>query len=143
MRFLLIVTGSIASILLSGCAPVIPQSNLDAADKYLGSACKAMFLRNDLRGYQFWSQSPLNSKQAVFALAIDPKTGTQSCGYATNHPYDVKENALEITTTWEKLDAVAIARCESARPASLTTPCRVFSRRNEIVWGKAGKTGLD
>ena len=89
-----------------------------------------------------WMSTPLNQIPRL-GDAIDPKTGAQSCGYATNHPYDVKENALEITTTWEKLDAVAIARCESARPAGLTTPCRVFARRNEIVWGKAGKTGLD
>jgi len=134
---------ALSMLFLTACSPTIPQSNLDAADKYLGPTCKALFLSNGLRGYQFWSQSALNSKQAVFALAIDPRTGAQSCGYATNHPNDVKENALEITTSWEKLDAVAIARCESARPAGLTSPCRVFARRNEIVWDKTGKIGLD
>jgi hypothetical protein len=127
------ILGLASTLLFVGCAATVPQSNLDAADRYLSGACKEMFLARGYAKYQSMASNPLG--QSVMALAVDSKTGKQSCGMATNNSRDVKESQLEITTSWEKLDTVAISRCEAAKPSDLNAPCLLivapFSQESE------------
>jgi len=128
-----------ASLSLVSCST--PQTAIDAADKYLKGSCKEMFLARGYAKYQSMASNPIG--QSVMALAVDPKSGRQACGMATNNNRDVKESQLDITTSWEKLDAVAISRCEAAKPPDLNASCRIFARKNDIVWSQNTKLGLD
>ena len=70
------------------------------------------------------------------------QTAGQYCGYATNNYKDVNESSLDFKVPWDKLEVVAIARCESVKAAG-TPPCKVFARNNEIVWTFTKKSTLD
>lgn len=122
------------SVLIAGCAA--PQQVTQEASRYLRGNCLAMFTDSGFFKYQHMSQAI--GGRAVFALAVG--ANDQYCGWASNNHRDVKESSFEILAPWEKLQVVAIARCEEAKPASVKEPCRVFARSNEIVWSKPNDT---
>jgi hypothetical protein len=122
--------------LLSACSA--PPKVVSEISQFLTGNCRAIFLDDGAFRYQHLSHAI--GGRAVFALS-DSSVG-QYCGYATNNYKDVKESAFEIQAPWDKLEVVAIARCESVKPAG-APPCKVFARNNEVVWKFIKKSTLD
>lgn len=122
--------------LLSACTA--PPKVTSEVFQFLTGNCRAMFLDTGAFRYQHLSQAI--GGRAVFALS-DSSAG-QFCGYATNNYKDVKESSFEIQAPWDKLEVVAIARCESVK-AKGAPPCKVFARNNEVVWTFNKKSTLD
>ena len=117
-------------LILSGCtAPAHVQKQ---ASETLTGACLAMFLEQGPYKYQ----AAANMGLAAFAVAIDPKTGEMACGKATNYYGDVADGLFIFLPPMDRLEAVAIQRCEQIKPTTLNSPCRLFAKGNDIVWGK-------
>jgi len=125
------------TVFMLGACTAPPKVSSEAS-QFLRGNCRDMFLDSGAFRYQHLAQAMFG--QAVFALT-DSSAG-QYCGYATNNYKDVKEGAFEIKAPWDKLEVVAIARCESVK-ASGAPPCKVFARNNEIVWTFTKKSTLD
>ena len=123
-------------LFLSACSA--PQKVANEVSKFLRGDCLALFLDSGIYRYQHLSQAPAG--RAVFALS-DGASG-QFCGYATNNYKDVKESTFEILAPWDKLEVVAIARCEKVKPVG-ANPCKIFARNNKIVWTLNLKSTLD
>ena len=87
-------------------------------------------------GYQYISSLPWG--RAVFAVADDGVR--QSCGMSTEMNYyepaiqQIDESALFSMPKFDYLKAVAIYRCELARPDTLRANCRVYAIKKRIVW---------
>lgn len=137
MKNLLLV--AVAISILSSCSA--PKIVAETANKDLSSACRAIFLDSGYFRYQHVANAPLGGR-AVLALSDDPQYG-QSCAWARGGMGDVQDSALDMAIAWEKIEFVAIARCEAAKPANVKTPCKVYSRNNKIVWRDTRQTGLD
>jgi len=125
-----------------------PPDVKSKAQSILGDGkCFLIFTDDRLQHYQHIAQRA----RAVFALAKD-QTG-QACGWASTRWGDVSDYKVDLakpasvfrnTTTDEKLEAVAIARCESARQdTSIKSPCRIFARGNEVVWDNSPKISME
>lgn len=125
----------IASTLVSGC--VAPAAVRAQAETILIGQCRELFLAGGVGDYQHVANAPTGV--AAFALASD--NGMQSCGYATNYK-DQLESAWFSMPNADRMEAVAIARCEARKPASIKAPCRTFARNNEIVWEASLSRGL-
>lgn len=136
--FLYLSTFVVIATLVSCAAP---QAVTESANRSLKGACREMFLNTGMYQYQHVAQAPLGGR-AVLALADDPVYG-QYCAWSSNRYWDIQDKSLEIRSQWEKLEIAAIGRCESVKPGNVKTPCKVFSRNNEIIWGQQKKTGLD
>lgn len=128
-----------AATTFGGCAA--PQAVTESANRHLKGACRDIFLNSGAYQYQHVAQAPLGGR-AVLALADDPKYG-QFCAWSSNRHWDIQDKSMEIRSQWEKLEIAAIGRCEEIKPAHVKTPCKVFSRNNEIIWGQQKKIGLD
>ena len=115
---------------LSGCAT--PPPFQIEAEKQLNSECLGMFLDSGVGRYQYAARS--RTSRAVFALASD--AAGQSCGMAITMASDIIDSAFFSLPNTDRLDAVAIQRCEQRKAAAIKAPCRVFARGNQIVWGK-------
>ena len=125
------------SLLLIGCAA--SQQVRNEASKHLYGQCLEMFLANGVGKYQYVANSPTG--RVAFALASNGKN--QACGMATNMHWDTTENILFSMPNVDRLEALAIQRCEKTKNSEIKTPCRTFARGNDIVWGKALKRGLE
>ena len=123
-------------VLISACSA--PPKVTSEVSQFLSGNCRAMFLDSGAFRYQHLSQAM--GGRAVFALS--DSTAGQFCGYATNNYKDVKESSFEIQAPWDKLEVVAVARCESVKPAN-APPCKVFARNNDVVWTFSKKSTLD
>lgn len=127
--FPLVVVG-----ILTGCAA--SQQVVDKIGNSLRGECRDAFLRGGSGSYQHVATVHVNGK-AVFALA-DDGSGNQKCGYARSG-FDLGTNAILETpggaSGWGQLEAIAIARCEAVT-SSVKSPCKIFARNNEIVWGQ-------
>jgi len=123
-------------LLLSSC--VASQHVKDQATRYLRGDCLALFLGSGLGGYQYVANAPTG--RAAFALASD--ASGQSCGMATNMHYDIAENLFLSLPNVDRVEALAIQRCEQRKSASINAPCRTFARNNEVVWRKALDDGM-
>ena len=123
----LLVLLSISSI--SGCAA--PTATRVQAAGVLRGECLKLFTDGSLGSYQHVTHQLMG--KVVFALGVDPDTGTQRCGIGRSY-MDAGQRVAGFGSpaTWEQLEAVAIARCEAS--ATSRAPCRVFARNNEIVW---------
>ena len=63
--------------------------------------------------------------------------GGQACGWAApSHTIGFAGPLVP-----GKIEALAIARCEEAKPASIKAPCKIFAVGNKIVWGE--KTDIE
>jgi len=137
----------IACVILvaSGCAWNAPPQVDQMARKYLKGNCLGLFLDSGSYKYQHLATNIVVKQSggvgAVFALSDGP-TG-QYCGYATSNYKDVKESSFEITAPIQKLEAVAIARCEATKPQNNKNPCKIFAINNDIVWKFNEKSTLD
>lgn len=109
------------------------------AEKYLSGACLELFLASGPGKYQYVVNSPTG--RAAFALASD--AGGQTCAMATNMSWDVVDGYFVSIPNVDKLEALAIQRCEKGKRASIKAPCRTFARGDEIVWGKSFNKGLE
>lgn len=118
-------------IALSGCA-ASPQLKLEA-QSILQGKCLDMFLDTGVGRYMYVANSPTGS--AAFALASD--AGGQACGFATNMYADTTESNFFSKPGLNKMEAVAIARCEASKPETVKAPCRTFAKKNNIVWQKS------
>lgn len=123
-------------LILSACSA--PPKVANKVSKFLRGDCLALFLDSGMYRYQHLSQAPAG--RAVFALSDD--ASGQFCGYATNNYKDVKESTFEILAPWDKLEVVAIARCEKVKPVGAKS-CKIFARNNKIVWTLNIKSTLD
>jgi len=120
------VTAIVAfSMTLSGCASA-PKQVAEEAARYLRQPCLSAFL--DGR-YQYVA---MVNGRAAFALADD--TNGQACGFANNH--DVRDGLFINLPPVDRLEALALQRCESGKPNYIKAPCRLFARGAEIVWKK-------
>ena len=115
-----------------------PPKVTNEVSQFLTGDCLALFLDSGLYRYQHLSQ--IIGGRAVFALSDGPSG--QFCAYATNNYKDVKEKHLKFLQFWEKLEVVAIARCEKIKPVG-AMPCKIFARNNQIVWNRNIKPTLD
>lgn len=122
---------------LTGCAT--PPDVKSKAQSILGDGkCFLIFTDDGLHRYQHVAQMA----RAVFALAKDQ--AGQACGWASNRWGDVNDGVLISLPNYEKLETVAIARCEAAKQGtSVKSPCRIFARGNEVVWGNSAKIGME
>lgn len=123
-------------LLITGCAA--SESVKQEAQLYLRGSCLELFLASSPGKYQYVANSPTG--RAAFALASDG--AGQSCGMATNMSWDVADSLLISLPNVDKVEALAIQRCEKAKNAAIKAPCRTFARGDEIVWGKALKKGM-
>ena len=131
--FLLIILGTVF-----GCAA--PRATKENASKYLSGTCLELFLNSGLGGYQLVVNRPLNN-EAVFAVATR-EDGAQKCAAARNM-LDINTHGLsqeyEGESLYAALEAIAIARCEEIGKGQPFTRCRIFARRNDIVWNKVNE----
>lgn len=107
------------------------------AEKYLSGACQELFLGGGIGQYQYMVSMPMG--RAAFALASDD--GGQTCAMATNR--DAVDGYFIAMPNVDKLEALAIQRCEKGKRASIKAPCRTFARGDEIVWGKSFNKGME
>jgi hypothetical protein len=119
----------ISAIGLWGCAA--PPEIKARATQDLRGACLALFLNPNVGGYQYVSNA--STGRSAFALASD--AGVQSCGMATNMSSDISDSMFLSLPNIDRVEAVAIQRCEAAKSSAIKAPCRTYARRNEIVWG--------
>jgi len=124
------------TVLITGCAWNAPPQVEQIARNFLKGNCLDLFLDPGSYKYQHLATNIVVKQSggagAVFALSDGP-TG-QYCGYATSNYKDVKESSLEITAPLQKLEAVAIARCEATKPRNNRSPCKIFAINNDVVW---------
>jgi hypothetical protein len=102
------------------------------AERYLTGNCLNLFLDS-----RFQYIARVNGRTA-FALAENG--GSQICGAANN--YDLQDGYFINLPPIDRLEAIAIKRCEAAKPAGFDAPCRIFARGQEIVWKKATSGGM-
>ena len=124
----------IITLSLLGCTTAPPVATSQKAAEFLPTACLNLF-------YDLNYQNPAQREKAVFAYVKD-KDG-YACAIA--NPQIVGDGVLYYSIpTWEKLETVAIARCEAAKGYNkIKTPCRVFAYGNEIVWEKNDRQNHD
>jgi hypothetical protein len=120
-----------SAIGLYGCASA-PTGVQQEASQTLRGQCLALFLDSK---YQYVAK--VNGR-AAFAIADDPQG--QICGAANNH--DLQDGLFINLAPIDRLEALAIKRCENGRPSYIQTPCRLYARGSEIVWKKATNSGL-
>lgn len=123
-------------LLLTGCAA--SQQVKDEAARHLRGQCLEMFLASGVGQYQYVANSPTG--RVAFALASD--SNGQSCGMATNMYWDTTESVLFSMPNVDRMEALAIQRCEQKKSPAIKASCRTFARGNEIVWGKALNKGM-
>lgn len=137
MKNLLLVVVAIS--MLSSCSA--PKLVAETANKDLSGACRAIFLNSELGKYQHVAQVVLG--RAVLALADDPQYG-QFCAWSNGGYNDIHDSLTILgLVAWEKLELVAIARCEAAKPEYVKAPCKIYARNNDITWHDKKKVGLD
>ena len=137
MRNLLPVVVAIS--MLSSCSA--PKLVAETANKDLSGTCRAIFLDSGYYRYQHVANAPFGGR-AVLALADDPQYG-QFCAWARGGMGDIQDSAFDMAIAWEKIEFVAIARCETSKPEYVKAPCKIYARNNDIVWHDKNKTGLD
>lgn len=116
-------------LILNGCAA--PPEVSAKATLVLKGSCLEMF---ESRFQRFMA----NIRPPIFAVAND--SSGQSCGMASMS--DAHDQFFTIGTT-NKIEAIAIARCEAGKPMQLKAVCKVFARGNNIVWDQKEKIGLE
>ena len=122
--------------ILTGCAA--SKEVRDEANIHLHGQCLEMFLASGVGQYQYVANSPTG--RVAFALASD--ANGQSCGMATNMYSDTTESVLFSMPNVDRMEALAIQRCEQRKSASIKAHCRTFARGSEIVWGKSLNKGM-
>jgi hypothetical protein len=128
----------IAFVFFAGCAA--PQKVMEESSKILKGNCLALFLNADMYQYQHVAQAPLGGRAVI---AVSDSIRGQYCAWSSNRHWDVQDQMLTPSVAWEKLETVAIARCEAVKPDSVKEPCRIFSRNNDIVWNEKKPAGLE
>jgi hypothetical protein len=126
-----ILTSVILLTTLAGCASAPPNLEKEARQTLKGN-CLTLFLNPS---YQYISM--VNGRTA-FALADSPEG--QICGAANNH--DLQDGLFINLPPIDRLEALAIERCERAKSFNNKTPCKLYARGTTIVWGKSSSSGL-
>ena len=125
----------LCSVMTVGCAAPGPVDN--EARAYLRGQCLDMFLKGWPLGYQHVVNRPGNP-EAVFSVGTSAD-GRQICGMARNMT-EVNGTGLTATYTganlWAALESIAIANCEAQAPEGVRERCKIFARKNEIVWAQ-------
>ena len=121
---------SLISILLNGCAT--PSAIKEQASTTLSPACYDLFTDGSLFRYQQLTNQ-FNAK-VVFTYTQDPNGSM--CAYASK--MDTPEfNGTLTEVPWSSVETVALSRCEEKRRSTqIKTPCEVYARNNDILWGK-------
>lgn len=118
-------------ILLTACAT--PSHIKTGASKIIPpGACYDFFTKSGLGTYQHNAQ--MMNPKASFALAIDPDN-RHVCGAASRT--EVCPNIWTTDCEWEKVEALALSRCELQRQntgGQIKSACKPFARNNEIIW---------
>jgi hypothetical protein len=121
---------SLFATILSACAT--PQHIKEQAANVLSPACYATFTDGSLFHYQQLVHQ-FNAK-VVFTFATDENGYV--CAYASK--MDTPEfNGTLSEVPWSSVETVALSRCEDKRRTTkINSPCEVFARNNDIIWGK-------
>ncbi len=118
-------------LFLSACStPANIKSNV--ANIIPPGACYDFYVKGGLGTYQHNAQ--MFNPKAAFALAMDDNK-SHVCGAASRK--EVCDDTWTTDCTWEKVEALAISRCELFREQgrfSVKSSCKPFARNNEIVW---------
>lgn len=116
------------TLLLFGCA----TTNNDEAAKYLSGEC--------LEAFQSFKYQYVASVNGRTAFAVAQKGANQVCGSATN--FDIQDGYLINLPPIDRLEALAIKRCEANKPKDFDSPCILFARGKDIVYKKTLSDGL-
>lgn len=121
---------ALVSVLLNACAT--PSIIKEQAAATLSPACYETFTDGSLFRYQQLTHQ-FNAK-VVFTYAQDPNGYV--CAYASK--MDTPEfNGTLGEVPWSSVETVALSRCEDKRRTTkIVSPCEVFARNNDIIWGK-------
>ena len=120
-----------------GCST--PNHVKEEAERILKGECLNLFLNSSVgNGYQYVAN--FATGRAAFALAVDGNN--QACGMATNMHWDTTDSILFSTPNLDRMEAIAINRCEKNKPANLQSSCRTFAKNNDIIWQKTIESGL-
>lgn len=140
MKKIAIVAG-LVGLLISGCSTPAKNNFLPKAKTILGdSPCYQLLEKGGLGTYTHsaWAAGG----KAV--MAISKEGNMSACGTATNNYQEISAGVLlgGLTVTWEKIEQLAIARCEDLRrrSTSLKETCQVFSRNYDLVYQSQGRT---
>lgn len=127
-------------LLISGCAtPAAVKHDVGAIIP--PGSCYDFFVKDGLGTYQHNAQ--MFNPKAAFALALDP-SNNHVCGYASRT--EVCDTTWTTDCTWEKVEALALSRCELVRENTkglVRTACKPFARNNQIVWEKYKNDKID
>jgi hypothetical protein len=129
-------------LFISGCAAPGPVK--EKAASILQGRCFEWFT-----GYAYQHDAAIYN----LVLAYTEDSAGYSCGNARVDEVSDDFFGDKNLTGWPRAEAVAIARCEGpSRPRynikiekpgqEIKTPCKIFSRNNDIVWGKNEKPGF-
>lgn len=123
------------ALLVATLGPVVgchsmPVALQDNAALILSPKCLAIFTDTGLLRYAHgaWAAQLWSGQGPVFALAKD--AAGQACGWAL--PSDTV-GAIGYTS-FSRIEALAIARCEAVKPNAIKAPCKIFANGNKIVW---------
>lgn len=76
----------------------------------------------------------------IFAVASDAYG--QACGMAAALDAQVEAFSLFGGATPDKIEAVALARCEAAK-RQVKAPCKVFAIGNNIIWNEKKNINME
>jgi len=110
-----------------GCAA--PSQVKDKAASILNPPCYEYFTNGSLGGYQLFAHQ--FSPMVALAYAQDFPGGPAVCWGANKHEV--------LTPTWDRVETLAIARCEDAKikaNSTIKAACKIFARNNDIVIDK-------
>lgn len=120
----------LSTIIFFGCAT--PSAVKEQAASTLSAECYAIFTDGSLFRYQQLTHQ-LYAK-VVFTYAQDSNGSV--CAYASK--MDTPEfNGTLAEVPWSSVETVALSRCEDRRRSTqVKSPCEVFARNNDLIWGK-------
>jgi hypothetical protein len=120
-----------------GCAA--PQIVKEKASSILSPVCYDLFTDSGLLRYQNLAHQFRG--KAVFAYGKD--NAGSVCAYASiSEAPDLY--SLFDPPKWSTIETLALGKCEAKRKEGglVNSPCKVFARNNEIVWGTSLDNGL-
>jgi len=124
-----VVSLVLATALCAGCAT--DPKYLAEANTVFGTNPSCMSYVNSSTAGGFNHMA--NSIFGKVSISVSSNGTDSVCGFSHNGPADLNQTGV----SWEQLEQMSLARCEQSRKfTQIKSPCRVFSRNHQVVWGK-------